>query len=324
MREASAGARCGRAAGRPARGGDGPVAASQGRRCSSIPNGWRGCCRNPQASGSRRASPVCRACRRKAQTESALMARLRTVKREVCLLIALCDIFGEAAPAETTARLSDLAEAAVRAALRFCLLEAHRSGKIALPNPDEPETGCGLFVLGMGKLGARELNYSSDIDLIVLFDPDAGLVPDPMEAVETLSRLVRRFVRIVGERTGDGYVFRTDLRLRPDPGRDAARDPRGDGAQLLRGERPQLGTRGDDQGAPRRRRSARRRGLSGRTRALRLAPLSRLRGDRRHPGHEAPDRPASRLRRRSGWPATTSSSAAAASARWSSSRRPSS
>ncbi|MCB8836077.1 bifunctional [glutamine synthetase] adenylyltransferase/[glutamine synthetase]-adenylyl-L-tyrosine phosphorylase [Aurantimonas sp. VKM B-3413] len=152
------------------------------------------------------------------QGESALMARLRTVKREVSLLIALCDIFGEATPAETTARLSDLAEGAVRAALRFCLVEAHRSGKIVLPKPEEPETGCGLFVLGMGKLGARELNYSSDIDLIVLFDPDAGLVPDAMEAVETLSRLVRRFVRIVGERTGEGYVFRTDLRLRPDPG----------------------------------------------------------------------------------------------------------
>ncbi|MEX6505600.1 bifunctional [glutamine synthetase] adenylyltransferase/[glutamine synthetase]-adenylyl-L-tyrosine phosphorylase [Jiella sp. M17.18] len=150
--------------------------------------------------------------------ETALMARLRLVKREVSLLIALRDLFGAASPAETTASLSDLAEATVGAALRFCLTEAHRTGKIVLPHLDEPERDCGLFVLGMGKLGAGELNYSSDIDLIVFFEPAAGLVPDPMEAVETLSRIVRRLVRIVGERTGEGYVFRTDMRLRPDPG----------------------------------------------------------------------------------------------------------
>ncbi|MEF2551745.1 bifunctional [glutamine synthetase] adenylyltransferase/[glutamine synthetase]-adenylyl-L-tyrosine phosphorylase [Aurantimonas sp. A2-1-M11] len=152
------------------------------------------------------------------QGETALMSAIRLIKREVSLLIALRDLFGAASVAETTADLSSLAEAAIGTALRFCLLSAHGSGKIVLPDPADPETGCGLFVLGMGKLGAHELNYSSDVDLIVFFDPEQSVAADPTEAVDTFSRLVRRLVRIVGERTADGYVFRTDLRLRPDPG----------------------------------------------------------------------------------------------------------
>ena len=70
----------------------------------------------------------------------------------------------------------------------------------------------------MGKLGARELNFSSDIDLILFFDPDAPAITDPLDGTELFSRLARRLVRILQDRTGDGYVFRTDLRLRPDPG----------------------------------------------------------------------------------------------------------
>ncbi|MBO0661854.1 bifunctional [glutamine synthetase] adenylyltransferase/[glutamine synthetase]-adenylyl-L-tyrosine phosphorylase [Jiella sp. MQZ9-1] len=151
-------------------------------------------------------------------SDAALMAALRQAKRKVALLVALSDVFGAIRPVETTRILSDFAEAAVSAALRFCLLDLNASGKIALPDPDNPETGSGLFVLGMGKLGARELNYSSDIDLIVLFDETRPLTPDPMDAPEILSRLVRRLTRILAERTGDGYVARTDLRLRPDPG----------------------------------------------------------------------------------------------------------
>ncbi|EAU40947.1 glutamate-ammonia-ligase] adenylyltransferase [Fulvimarina pelagi HTCC2506] len=150
--------------------------------------------------------------------ESAIMKRLREIKREASLLVALRDLFGAASPAETTEALSRLAESAIRAALRFCLREAHKAGKLKLPNSEEPENGSSLFVIAMGKLGARELNYSSDIDLIVFFDDDLGVASDPMEAVATFSKIVRRLVRILNERTGDGYVFRTDLRLRPDPG----------------------------------------------------------------------------------------------------------
>jgi glutamate-ammonia-ligase adenylyltransferase len=70
----------------------------------------------------------------------------------------------------------------------------------------------------MGKLGGRELNYSSDIDIVVFFDPDSGILADPDDATETYARMLRRLIRILQDRTGDGYVFRTDLRLRPDPG----------------------------------------------------------------------------------------------------------
>ena len=150
-------------------------------------------------------------------TETALMAALRDAKREAALLIALRDLFGAADTRQTTFDLSDLADAALGAAIRLLLRDLHRAGKIALPQPERPEAESGFFVLGLGKLGARELNYSSDIDLIVLFDPDAPGVIDREASAEVFSRLVRRLVRIIGERTGDGYVFRTDLRIRPDP-----------------------------------------------------------------------------------------------------------
>ncbi|MBC8130565.1 MAG: bifunctional [glutamine synthetase] adenylyltransferase/[glutamine synthetase]-adenylyl-L-tyrosine phosphorylase [Rhizobiaceae bacterium] len=151
-------------------------------------------------------------------TEGGLMAALRLAKAEVALLVALRDLFGAADVRRTTADLSDLAEAAVRAALRFCLSDLGRRGALTLGDPTDPEAGCGLFVLGMGKLGGRELNYSSDIDLIVLFDPDRLAMAEPDEAVDVFSKLARRLVRLLSERTRDGYVFRTDLRLRPDPG----------------------------------------------------------------------------------------------------------
>ena len=150
-------------------------------------------------------------------SEAGLMTELRQARNEASFLIALNDLFGAATPRETTRHLSHLAEAAVSRALRFCLLDLHRKGSLRLPNLSHPEQGSGLFVLGMGKLGGEELNYSSDIDLIILFEPEAEAVLDPPESVELFSRLARRLVKLIGERTRDGYVFRTDLRLRPDP-----------------------------------------------------------------------------------------------------------
>ncbi len=151
-------------------------------------------------------------------TEAVLMTRLRRAKREVAFFTALADLARIFDARRTTALLTDLAEATTSAAIDHLLLSAHESGKLKLPDPARPSEGSGLIVLGMGKLGAAELNYSSDIDLVVFFDPMAGTAVDPSEAVETFSRLVRRLIRIMQERTADGYVFRTDLRLRPDPG----------------------------------------------------------------------------------------------------------
>ena len=81
-----------------------------------------------------------------------------------------------------------------------------------------PEKDSGLVVLGMGKLGGRELNYSSDIDLIVLYDTDRIQGGDADSLQGHFVRLTRDLVRLMEERTVEGYVFRSDLRLRPDPG----------------------------------------------------------------------------------------------------------
>jgi [glutamine synthetase] adenylyltransferase / [glutamine synthetase]-adenylyl-L-tyrosine phosphorylase len=151
-------------------------------------------------------------------SESDLMVALRQCKAETHALIALCDLAGILSGASTTLKVSQLAIACTKASVRFLLLQAAISGKLNLADMSEPERDSGWIVLGMGKLGANELNYSSDIDLIVLFDPDANTLPDRYEGIETFSRLTRQLVRIMQDRTGDGYVFRTDLRLRPDPG----------------------------------------------------------------------------------------------------------
>ncbi|MCB4918411.1 bifunctional [glutamine synthetase] adenylyltransferase/[glutamine synthetase]-adenylyl-L-tyrosine phosphorylase [Brucella intermedia] len=153
-----------------------------------------------------------------AVTEASLMTGLRVLKREAHVLIALCDLAGIFDTQATTGWLTDLAEACTGAAVHFLLLDADSAGKIKLPDRNHPDKDSGWIVLGMGKFGARELNYSSDIDLIVFIDETRPAIGDPFECVETFSRLTRRLVRILQDRTGDGYVFRVDLRLRPDPG----------------------------------------------------------------------------------------------------------
>ncbi|MBX3597074.1 MAG: bifunctional [glutamine synthetase] adenylyltransferase/[glutamine synthetase]-adenylyl-L-tyrosine phosphorylase [Rhizobiaceae bacterium] len=151
-------------------------------------------------------------------TEAALMAALRKLKSEAHFLIALADLSGEWQTVQVVEALSNLADAATKSAIDFLLLDAHRQGKLKLPDTDNPSKGSGLIVLGMGKLGAFELNFSSDIDLVVFFEPEAEAILDPFEATDLFSRLTRRLVRILQDRTENGYVFRTDLRLRPDPG----------------------------------------------------------------------------------------------------------
>ncbi len=151
-------------------------------------------------------------------SEAAVMARLRQAKRKLSFLTALADLARLIDGRQTTAFLSEFAEAAVKAAIDHLLLAGQSAGKLALKDEARPGEGSGVIVLGMGKLGAGELNYSSDIDLVVFFDPQAGIAVDESEATETFARLVRRLIRIMQERTADGYVFRTDLRLRPDPG----------------------------------------------------------------------------------------------------------
>ena len=153
-------------------------------------------------------------------------AALRRAKRRGALVIGAADIAGTWDVAQVTTALSDLADATLSAAVRHLLAQhaaqpaaqARAGGRgdwLRLRHRDDPARGSGLIVLGMGKLGARELNYSSDVDLVVLFDATQAYHGDNPGAF--FVRLARDLVRLMEERSADGYVFRTDLRLRPDP-----------------------------------------------------------------------------------------------------------
>ncbi len=150
--------------------------------------------------------------------EAELMMRLRKVKQEAALAIGLADLGGVWGTMEVTGALTRLGDATLSAACRFCLRDAADRGKIELVDPADPENGSGWILLAMGKYGAFELNYSSDIDLIVFFDRSTARLAEPDEAVDLFVKLTRRMSKIMQERTADGYVFRVDLRLRPDPG----------------------------------------------------------------------------------------------------------
>ena len=147
-----------------------------------------------------------------ADTTPRAMRALRVFKNDVALLVALCDLGGLWPVMMVTQRLSEAADAAVGAAVRFLFRQAHKAGDWLGEEPS------GYIVLAMGKYGAFELNYSSDIDLIVLYDLARIRLRDGVEVQPFFVRVTRNLVHVLTERTGEGYVFRTDLRLRPDPG----------------------------------------------------------------------------------------------------------
>jgi glutamate-ammonia-ligase adenylyltransferase len=149
--------------------------------------------------------------------EDEAMRLLRVMKAEAALLIALADIGGAWDVIGVTRALTEIADTAVRSAVGYLLREAARLGRIALVDAATPENGCGLIVLAVGKMGAHELNYSSDIDLIVFFDPARPALAPDVEPAAFFVRLTRRLIRMLQERTSEGYVFRVDVRLRPDP-----------------------------------------------------------------------------------------------------------
>jgi glutamate-ammonia-ligase adenylyltransferase len=149
--------------------------------------------------------------------EAQVMQLLRRMKSEAALLIALCDIGGVWPVLRVTAGLTDLAVASVQSALRYLLRQEAARGRLAPLDPASPEDGSGLVVLAMGKMGAGELNYSSDIDLIVFFDSSAPTLAPDIEPQPFFVRVTQALARLLQQRTGDGYVFRVDLRLRPDP-----------------------------------------------------------------------------------------------------------
>lgn len=132
--------------------------------------------------------------------------RLRLERRRLALLVALGDLSGRFDLTRVTRLLSDFADDALDRAIRTAIRER---------TPDaEP---AGFAAIALGKLGSRELNYSSDIDPILIFDPES-LPCKPREAPEDAAvRIGRRVIELLQSRDADGYVMRVDLRLRPSP-----------------------------------------------------------------------------------------------------------
>jgi glutamate-ammonia-ligase adenylyltransferase len=116
-----------------------------------------------------------------------------------------------------TTALTDLAETALRAALHHILAAAVRQGCLLAREPARPEADSGYIVLAMGKMGAHELNYSSDIDIIVFHDAARAALPPGTEPTPFYVRLTRALVKLLQERTVDGYVFPTDSAAAADP-----------------------------------------------------------------------------------------------------------
>ncbi|WP_315833842.1 bifunctional [glutamine synthetase] adenylyltransferase/[glutamine synthetase]-adenylyl-L-tyrosine phosphorylase [Bradyrhizobium prioriisuperbiae] len=152
-----------------------------------------------------------------ADSEADVMQLLRRMKSEAALLTALCDIGGVWPVMRVTQALTDIAVMSVQSALRFLLAQEAGRDRLLPPNSDRAEEGSGLVVLAMGKMGAGELNYSSDIDLIVFFNLDAPTLARDIEPQPFFVRVAQGMSRMLQQRTADGYVFRVDLRLRPDP-----------------------------------------------------------------------------------------------------------
>ena len=152
-----------------------------------------------------------------ARDEAEMRRLLRKSRARAALVIALADIGGSWSLDQVTGALTRFAEAALNAALNWLLSDAARTGKLRSLDAGDPGRDCGYTILGMGKFGAHELNYSSDIDLIVLYDPQTAKLADGVDPSTFFVRLTKRLVVLLQDVTEDGYTFRVDLRLRPDP-----------------------------------------------------------------------------------------------------------
>ncbi|HUH78212.1 MAG TPA: bifunctional [glutamine synthetase] adenylyltransferase/[glutamine synthetase]-adenylyl-L-tyrosine phosphorylase, partial [Devosia sp.] len=153
-----------------------------------------------------------------AADEETLAPILRIGKGRTALLAAIAETGGVWTTAQATAALSDLADVALEAGLNLLMRQAAHRGVLTIPLEQATAENSGLAIFALGKHGGQELNYSSDIDIVAFYDPEKGVLAEPMEATRIYSRMVQRLVGLMEERRAHGYVFRTDLRLRPDPG----------------------------------------------------------------------------------------------------------
>ena len=142
---------------------------------------------------------------------------LREAKRRLALYAGLADLGGVWGLMEVTDALTRFADASVDLSLKALLAPELARDRLPGQGPDELPQAAGLTVLAMGKMGAGELNYSSDIDLICVFDDSRYPGADAGTARAAFVRVIRRMTAMLSDQTAEGYVWRTDLRLRPDP-----------------------------------------------------------------------------------------------------------
>ncbi len=145
------------------------------------------------------------------------MRLLRRFKQRSALLTALADLGGVWTTEQTLLALSEAADIALRVSVEFLFRKARETGQLT-PQENASHATPGYFVIAMGKLGARELNYSSDVDFMVFYDAQEAGLADNVEPSSFFVKLTRELVHLLQEQTADGYAYRTDLRLRPDPG----------------------------------------------------------------------------------------------------------
>lgn len=144
-----------------------------------------------------------------------LMAGVRRIRARAATVIAWADLTGSWDLANATSALTEFADAATAKFGDHLMREARQRGEIELDDPERPSEGSGIIVIAMGKHGAFELNYSSDIDLVVLFDPGRLRYRGPESPMAFAVRFARSLGHLLEHRTRDGYVLRVDLRLRP-------------------------------------------------------------------------------------------------------------
>ncbi|UXN73433.1 hypothetical protein N8D56_21570 [Devosia sp. A8/3-2] len=137
---------------------------------------------------------------REAADENALSPILRIAKGRTALLAAVAETGGVWTTAQATAALSDLADAALDAALDFLMRRASAKGLLAIPPEQANAAQSGLAIFALGKHGGQELNYSSDIDIVVFYDPEKGVLANPAEATKVYSRMIQKLVGLMEER----------------------------------------------------------------------------------------------------------------------------
>ena len=142
---------------------------------------------------------------------------LRVSKARISLWIALQDLSGNWKLEEVSKCLSEFADFSVKIALKYSVESLIADGKLSKLKNISDADQLGIFILAMGKLGARELNYSSDIDLVCFFDDQKLNDNEFFETRKAAITVIKRMTKVLSEVTENGYVFRTDLRLRPDP-----------------------------------------------------------------------------------------------------------